>query len=120
MITQNKKYHHYTNYIFKKTIHKRAAGVLKFLNIPYKIKNFLITEITDDGPQIHRLDFAGEVEKQGEEIILILECQTKLPTDEDILRFFQYVSSLRIMKKAKLNCTYCLQKKHPTQKENLN
>lgn len=33
------KYTQYTDFIFKKTVQKYANGVLKFLNIPYKIQD---------------------------------------------------------------------------------
>lgn len=98
----NNKYHQYTDYIFKATLKKYANGVLKFLNSPYKIQNIIISEITDFGPKIHRLDFAGIVKKKDEEICLMLECQSKLPTEDDIARFFQYISSLRVLKNRKV------------------
>lgn len=96
------EYEQYTDYIFKKTVQKYANGLLKFLNIPYKIHNMILSEIADKGPKLHRLDFAGEVMKDNEEICLILECQSRLPTKEDIKRFFQYVSSLSILKNRKI------------------
>ena len=58
----------------------------------------LISEVTNLGPSISRLDFVGEAEKDGKTVSLILECQTKLPTEDDIKRFFQYISSIRIFK----------------------
>lgn len=96
------KYSQYTDFIFKKTVQKYANGVLKFLDIPYEIENIILSEIADAGPKIHRLDFAGIVKKGSEEICLILECQKKLPTEDDITRFFQYVSSLRVLKNRKV------------------
>ncbi|MBQ7928632.1 MAG: hypothetical protein IJ287_07840, partial [Methanobrevibacter sp.] len=68
------------------------------VGIPYRINRTLISEITNLGPSISRLDFVGEANHNGKTISLILECQTKLPTDDDIKRFFQYVSSIRIFK----------------------
>lgn len=96
-ISEN-KYPHYQDYIFKSILQKRANGLLKFLNIPYKINKMLISEYTNVGPSISRLDFVGEAERNGSVISLIIECQTNLPTEDDIKRFFQYVSSLRIFK----------------------
>lgn len=58
----------------------------------------MMSEFTTIGPGISRIDFAEEVEKDEKIITLILECHSKLPTDEDIKRFFQYVSSMRIFK----------------------
>lgn len=87
---------------FKKTLQKYENGVLKFLGIPYTINNMILSEIADCGPNIHRLDFAGEVIKDGEIICIILECQSRLPTDEDVKRFFQYVTSLNSLKNAKI------------------
>ena len=60
----------------------------------------LISEYTNLGPSISRLDFVGQAEKDGKVICLILECQTNLPTEDDIKSFFRYVSSLRIFKDA--------------------
>ena len=97
-----KKYKHYNDYVFKKTVEERANGVLEFLKIPYRIDKILVSEITNIGQKIHRLDFAGEVRKDGETICIILECQKNLPTEDDILRFFQYVSSLRVLKRKKV------------------
>ena len=96
------KYKHYHDFVFKKILQKRANGVLKFLNIPYEIHNFILTEIASKGPKLHRLDFAGESIADGEEICIILECQSRLPTDEDVKRFFQYVSSLHSLKNKKV------------------
>ena len=96
------EYEQYTDYIFKKTVQKYANGVLKFLNIPYRIHNIILSEIASKGPKLYRLDFAGEAMKNNEEICIILECQSRLPTDEDVKRFFQYVSSLRILKNRKI------------------
>ena len=58
----------------------------------------MMSEFTTICPGISRIDFAGDVEKDEKIITLILECQSKLSTDEDIKRFFQYVSSMRIFK----------------------
>lgn len=96
------EYYQYIDYTFKNTVQKRANGVLEFLEIPYKIDNIILSEIADTGPSMHRLDFAGESRKNGEKFCIILECQSRLPTDEDIKRFFQYVSSLRILKNTKI------------------
>jgi len=92
------KYSQYHDFIFKRTVEKYANGILKFLNIPYEIQNVISSEITDFGPQIHRLDFVCEVKKGNKEITLIIECQSKLPNEDDIKRFFQYVSTFRIFK----------------------
>ena len=35
-------------------------------------------------PGISRIDFVGEAENDGERICLILECQSKIPNDDDI------------------------------------
>lgn len=70
----------------------------------------MMSEIMDFGPKIHRLDFIAEVEKNGEIITLILECQSELPNDEDIRRFFQYVSSFRVFKKQKVELYILLTK----------
>ena len=35
------EYHQYNDYVFKMTLKKYADGVLKFLNIPYKIQNVI-------------------------------------------------------------------------------
>ena len=99
---ENYEYLHYTDYVFKQTVQKRANGLLKFLNIPYRIHNIILSEVASKGPALHRLDFAGEAMKNDEIICLILECQSRLPTDEDIKRFFQYVSSLSVLKNKKI------------------
>lgn len=111
---KDKKYEYkqYSDYIFKSTVQKRANGVLKFLEIPYTINNIILSEISAFGPQLHRMDFVGE------DICLILECQSKLPTDDDISRFFQYVASLRVMKNKKVELYILCTKKAPyTKKE---
>lgn len=94
----NYEYSQYSDYVFKTTVGKYANGVLKFLKIPYTIQNIISSEYASFGPKIHRLDFVGEVKKDGTDMILILECQSNLPTDDDIMRFFQYVSTLRVFK----------------------
>ena len=94
----DKQYAQYNDYTFKSILLERANGLLEFAKIPYKINKTLISEVTNLGPSISRLDFVGEAERDGKTISLILECQTKLPTDDDIKRFFQYVSSIRIFK----------------------
>ncbi|WP_298501724.1 hypothetical protein [uncultured Methanobrevibacter sp.] len=99
---ENYEYLHYTDYVFKQTVQKRANGLLKFLNIPYRIHNIILSEVASKGPALHRLDFAGEALKNNEIICLILECQSRLPTEEDIKRFFQYVSSLSVLKNKKI------------------
>ena len=48
------------------------------------------------------MDFVGEADVEDDNVCLILECQTKLPTEDDITRFFQYVSSLRVFKNCKV------------------
>ncbi|MBE6490830.1 MAG: hypothetical protein E7Z83_08240 [Methanobrevibacter sp.] len=94
----DRQYAQYNDYAFKSILLERANGLLKFVNIPYRINRTLISEVTNLGPSISRMDFVGEAEKDGKTASLILECQTKLPTDDDIKRFFQYISSLRIFK----------------------
>ena len=115
---QKRNYYQYNDYIFKQTVQRRANGVLKLLGIPYTINNIILSEITDLGPKIHRLDFAGETIKNGEDICFVLECQSQLPTDDDILRFFQYVSSLLVLKKKKVELyILCMQKAPYDKKE---
>ena len=114
----NKKYKHYNDFHFKSVVQKRANGILKFVKIPYKINNIILSELTALGPKIHRMDFAGDAKKDEEETCLIIECQTYPPTEEDILRFFQYVSSLRVFKKKKVELYIICTKKTPyTKKE---
>ena len=112
------EYNHYNDYAFKSILLNRANGLLKFAEIPYNIKRMMISEVTNLGPSISRLDFVGEAEKEGNSISLILECQTKLPTDEDIKRFFQYVSSIRIFKDSNVELfILCVEKPTYTKKE---
>lgn len=97
---------------------QRANGLLKFVKIPYRINRMLLSEFTNVGPSISRIDFVGEGEHNGKVISLILECQTKLPTDEDIKRFFQYVSSIRIFKNNHVKLyILCTEKPTYTKKE---
>lgn len=111
-------YGHYNDYNFRSIMMERANGLLKFVKIPYRIKRMLISEVTNLGPSISRLDFVGEAEKDGEVVSLILECQTKLPTDDDIKRFFQYVSSIRIFKDNNVELyILCTEKPEYTKKE---
>ena len=112
---KNYQYKQYNDYIFKYNLEKRANGVLSFLNIPYKITKIILSELTNFGPKIHRLDFAGEAQKGSKEICLILECQSLLPTEEDILRFFQYISSLRVLKKQEVELYILCNEKPPHQ-----
>lgn len=58
----------------------------------------MLSEYTSLSPGISRIDFAGEAVKDNKVISLILECQTQLPTEDDIKIFFQYVASLRVFK----------------------
>ena len=101
LISDN-EYAQYNDYNFKSILQKRANGLLKFIGIPYKIKKIILSELTSMGPTIHRIDFAGEADVENDEICVIQECQTNLPTEDDITRFFQYVSSLRVFKKCKV------------------
>lgn len=94
----DKKYAQYNDYYFKSVLLERANGLLKFIGIPYEIVSIMLSEFTNVGPGISRIDFAGDVKKDDKNISLILECQSKLPTEEDIKRFFQYVASLRNFK----------------------
>ena len=98
----DKKYSQYNDYAFKKIVLERSDGLLKFMEIPYSVERMISSELTDIDPKIHRLDFAGTVLKDDEEISLILEFQSNLPTDDDITRFFQYASSLRIINHKKV------------------
>ena len=68
------------------------------------------------GPSISRLDFVGETLHKDNALILIFECQTKLPTDEDIKRFFQYVASIRVFKDSDVEL-YILCTEKPTYKK---
>lgn len=78
----------------------------------------LISEVTNLGPSISRLDFVGKAEKDGKTVSLILECQTKLPTEEDIKRFFQYISSIRIFKDNNVELyILCIEKAPYTKKD---
>ena len=114
----SKNYGHYNDYAFKSVLRKRANGLLKFIGIPYEIKDIFLSELTDIGPKIHRMDFAGSTIKNDEEISLILEFQTYPPNDDDIERFFQYISTLRVFKKKKVELyILCLQKVPYTKKE---
>lgn len=90
----DKKYAQYNDYYFKSVLLERANGLLKFIGIPYEIVSIMLSEFTNVSPGISRIDFAGDVKKDDTNISLILECQSKLPTEEDIKRFFQYVASL--------------------------
>ncbi|MBQ6099390.1 MAG: hypothetical protein IJL02_05950 [Methanobrevibacter sp.] len=112
-----KKYGHYNDYAFKSILQKRANGLLEFAGIPYKIKRTIITELTDIQPNIHRIDFAGEVYFNGEEICMIVECQSELPTEDDIRRFFQYISSFRVFKNCKVELYILCIKKAPYTKK---
>lgn len=94
----DKKYAQYNDYYFKSVLLERANGLLKFIGIPYEIVSIMLSEFTNVGPGISRIDFAGDVKKDDKNISLILECQSKLPTEEDIKRFFQYMASLRNFK----------------------
>ena len=94
----NRNYGHYNDYVFKDILQTRANGLLKFLNIPYKITSVLASEYTHLGPSISRVDFVGQAQNHKKTISLIIECQSKIPNDDDIKRFFQYVSSIRIFK----------------------
>ncbi len=111
-------YSHYNDFYFKSVLHKRANGLLKFIGIPYKIERIILSEYTTLEPGISRIDFAGDARKDGKTVSLILECQSKLPTDEDINRFFRYVASLRIFKNNNVDLyILCTQKAQYDKKE---
>lgn len=42
-----KRYYQYTDYVFKRAVQKYADGVLKFLNIPYRIDSMILSEVAD-------------------------------------------------------------------------
>ena len=112
MKTDN-NYLHYTDYVFKKILKKYCDGVLKFLNIPYKLKRINQSEITGYGPKIYRMDFTGDVLDGIEELSLILECQTYLPQEDDIKRFFQYITLIRTFKNQNVELYILLTEKAP-------
>ena len=58
------------DYIFKQTVQKHANGVLKLLGIPYIINNIILSEITDLGPKIHRLDFVHSDIKASNDLVV--------------------------------------------------
>ena len=92
---------------------KYCDGVLKFLNIPYKLKRINQSEITGYGPKIYRMDFTGDVLDGIEELSLILECQTYLPQEDDIKRFFQYITLIRTFKNQNVELYILLTEKAP-------
>ena len=112
MKTEN-NYLHYTDYVFKKILKKYCDGVLKFLNIPYKLKRINQSEITGYGPKIYRMDFTGDVLDGIEELSLILECQTYFPKEDDIKRFFQYITLIRTFKNQNVELYILLTEKAP-------
>ena len=63
------------------------------------------------------MDFVGEAKKGSDDICIILECQSNLPSDDDITRFFQYVSSLRVFKNRKVELYILCTKKAPYTKK---
>lgn len=115
----DKQYAQYNDYTFKSILLERANGLLEFAKIPYKINKTLISEVTNLGPSISRLDFVGEAERDGKTISLILECQTKLPSDDDLKRFFQYSSSIRIFKDNDVELYILCIERHLIQKKTL-
>ena len=114
---KDKKYVHYNDYNFKGILESRANGLLKFIGIPYTMQTRIMSEYTNIDPGISRIDFAGEAIKDGKRICLILECQSKLPNDDDIKRFFQYVASLRIFKNMDVELYILCTKKAPYDKK---
>ena len=111
-------YPHYHDYNFKGILQERANGLLRFIGIPYLLLSVMMSEFTTIPPGISRIDFAGEALKNQKVISLIIECQSKLPTDEDIKRFFQYVSSIRIFKNNDVELfILCIEKAPYTKKE---
>lgn len=111
-------YPHYHDYNFKSVLQERANGLLKFIGIQYRLLSVMMSEFTTIGPGISRIDFAGGAQKKDKVITLILECQSKLPTDEDIKRFFQYVSLMRIFKNNDVELfILCIEKAPYTKKE---
>ena len=113
----DKKYAQYNDYYFKSVLLERANGLLKFIGIPYEIVSIMLSEFTNVSPGISRIDFAGDVKKDDTNISLILECQSKLPTEEDIKRFFQYVASLRNFKNENVELFILCTKKVPYDKK---
>jgi hypothetical protein len=111
------KYPQYHDYNFKSVLLKRANGLLKFIGVPYEIESIYVSEYTNIGPSISRMDFAGDAIKDGKSISLILECQSKLPNEEDIKRFFQYVTSLLIFKNKNVELFILCTKKAPYDKK---
>lgn len=51
-------YAHYNDYNFRSILHRRADGLLKFMGIPYRIENIILSEYTTLEPGISRIDFA--------------------------------------------------------------
>ena len=112
------EYPHYHDYNFKSILQERANGLLRFIGIPYRLLSVMLSEFTTIGPGISRIDFAGEALKDDKIISLIIECQSKIPTDEDIKRFFQYVASMRIFKNNDVELfILCIEKVPYTKKE---
>jgi predicted transposase/invertase (TIGR01784 family) len=114
----DKSYGHYNDFNFKSILMKRANGLVKFMGIPYVIISIILSEFTMLGPGISRIDFAADARNGDKTVSLILECQSKLPSDEDIKRFFQYVAALRIFKNNNVELyILCIQKAPYTKKE---
>ena len=109
-------YPHYNDFTFRSILQRRANGLLKFIRIPFKIKR-MISELTSIGPNTHRMDFAGEADVENNDVCVILECQSNLPTEDDIIRFFQYVSSLRVFKNCKVELFILCTEKAPYDKK---
>lgn len=111
------EYSQYNDYTFRSILQSRVNGLLKFIGIPFRIKKVILSEMTSIGPNIHRIDFAGEADVEDGEVCIILECQTNIPTEDDITRFFQYVSSLRVFKNCKVELFILCTKKVPYDKK---
>ena len=108
----DKKYRHYNDYHFKSVVQKRANGILKFVKIPYKINNIILSELTDLGPKIHRMDFAGDAEKDGEKTCLIRECQTYPPNRRRHTKIFPICILIKSFKKKESRIIHYLYQKN--------
>lgn len=66
----DKKYAQYNDYYFKSVLLERANGLLKFIGIPYEIVSIMLSEFTNVGPGISRIDFAGDVKRTIKILVL--------------------------------------------------
>ena len=99
----HKQYHQIHDFSMKSVLDKRANGVFKFAGIDVEIISVIQQEFRSiDLIKTNRVDIVGDGHRRGQPITAIMECHSRIPTKDDILRFAQYITTVFFFKNNKV------------------